>query len=199
MPGESTPGIVTGALYPNNFSGYTIPGRPNPECSESHRAPRRVNPNNLGTQTPKTRNPYQTAPKTALRVGGSPSSKSSRYSAASPLQSVIEIGLDSVGFSVGVTSIMRFLARSINSCSCSTICSLLRLSTCSCVTWLRATMRPVTFSLSSSALIAAEKLPCSQASSRNRCISLTDLVIVTPYLLSSSWRISSMRSLRVDD
>jgi hypothetical protein len=53
VPGESTPGIVTGALYPNNFSGYTIPGRPNPECPEIHRAPQGVNPNNLGTQTPE--------------------------------------------------------------------------------------------------------------------------------------------------
>ena len=104
LPGKPAPGLVTGELYPNNFSGYSKPGSPNPE----HRAP--------DARYPKHR------PRKQAAGGRKPRpAKRSRYSAASPLQSVIGVCSDSVGFSAGVTSIMRFLARSINSCSCSTI------------------------------------------------------------------------------
>ena len=47
--------------------------------------------------------------------------KQSSYSAGLSLSAVTGICSASMGVSAGVTSFMRFLARSINSCSCSTI------------------------------------------------------------------------------
>jgi len=47
--------------------------------------------------------------------------KQSSYSAGLSLSSATGICSASMGISAGVTSFMRFLARSINSCSCSTI------------------------------------------------------------------------------
>ena len=85
---------------PNNYSGYPRSQRaaarspiPNPDYPEHF--PMRKRP---------------TAP-----------SKQSSYSAGVSLSAVTGICSASMGISAGVTSFMRFLARSINSCSCSTI------------------------------------------------------------------------------
>ena len=86
------------------------------------------NPNNLSTYPrspnwqPQSPIPNPEYPEHFPLGGRMPDpAKKSSYSAGLSLSAVTGICSASMGISAGVTSFMRFLARSINSCSCSTI------------------------------------------------------------------------------
>ena len=86
------------------------------------------NPNNLSTYPrspswrPRSPIPNPDYPEYFPLGGRMPDpAKRSSYSAGLSLSAATGICSASMGISAGVTSFMRFLARSINSCSCSTI------------------------------------------------------------------------------
>ena len=109
---------------------------PNPNnCAQSRRS-RSCNPESRWYNNPNNSSTYPRSPSWRPRspipnpeypeyfpLGGrmpDPAKRSS-YSAGLSLSSATGICSASMGISAGVTSFMRFLARSINSCSCSTI------------------------------------------------------------------------------
>ena len=116
---------------PNNCSRFPRLGDPDPvppvSCWVISRTILRVTPNPSELQ-PDHYLRAHISRTFSMRKRPTLPSRQSSYSAGVSLSAVTGICSASMGFSAGVTSIIRFLARSINSCSCSTIWSRVRLS-----------------------------------------------------------------------